>query len=835
MALMQALVRWQLARPMLFVAMAALVTAAAASKASSLKVQTGFESLLPESRDSVKELRRVATRTQGMSTIYVVLEGGPDTSTEHLRQAATQLVAPLKAIGEPAVVSVETGVHAAVAYLEPRAGLFIPLERLERLADELEQSYRQAVASATGLFVDLEDQPASDRRIDLTALRRELDASGLSSVRYPDGYYQSRDGRAIVVLIRSRIAPGEFDLGSAAMASIHRVVEANDPRRVDPGIKVGFAGDLVSAVAEFEAVNQNLLDVGLIGIALVGGVVLLYYMRLRPLLLMMTTIGVGVAWTFGLTAVTIGRLNIATGFLFTIITGNGINVGLMLMARYLELRRAGRESSGALTEAVLQVWKPTLTAAVAAGASYGSLAVTDFRGFHDFGFIGGAGMLLCWSATFLVMPPLLVLTERLRPMLEPETPGSTSTFWQRWRRNGTDFSAPFVALASRFPTQVAMVGVLATVAGIALTAHWFVQDPMEYDLHAMRTDLAARADEARLGTLGNEVTGHVGAAGMAIVVDALEDVEPLRVALLARKAAAPPDLPPFDRLHTLQDFVPAQQPEKLPVLARLRRVIMKAHSRGAIAEKDWADLSRVLPPEDLAPFSMAELPESVAQAFTESDGTRGRIVYISPAVGSSLEDAHYLFRWADAYRKTELPGNRVVYGSGRAVIYADMWAAVIADVPLSIALSLLVTLVVVVAAFRASAASVAVLVSLSMGIAWTGAALALGGVKINFLNFVALPVTFGIGADYGINVVQRWLTDGRGSAIAAVRATGAAVVLCSLTTMLGYLALLGSTNFGVRSLGFAAFLGEVFCIVSSVLVLPSMLVLWDRRGKPRAS
>jgi hypothetical protein len=357
---------------------------------------------------------------------------------------------------------------------------------------------------------------------------------------------------------------------------------------------------------------------------------------------------------------------------------------------------------------------------------------------------------------------------------------------------------------------------------------------MEYDLHAMRTDLTERAAEVRLGTLGNEITGHVGAAGMAIVVDAVEDIEPLRQALLTRKAAAPPDLLPFDGLHGLQDFVPAQQAEKLPVLARLRKVAVKAHTRKAITEKDWADISRVLPPEDLAAYTMADLPNSVAQPFTEADGTRGRILYISPAVGSSLEDARYLFRWADSYRKTELPGNRVVYGSGRAVIYADMWAAVIADVPVSIALSLLVTLTVILLAFRFSAASVAVVASLGMGIAWMGVAFVVMGVKINFLNFVALPVTFGIGADYGINVVQRWVSDGRGSAISAVRATGGAVVLCSLTTMLGYLALLGSTNFGVRSLGFAAFLGEVFCIVSSVLVLPCLLVLWDRRA-PRAS
>ena len=70
----------------------------------------------------------------------------------------------------------------------------------------------------------------------------------------------------------------------------------------------------------------------------------------------------------------------------------------------------------------------------------------------------------------------------------------------------------------------------------------------------------------------------------------------------------------------------------------------------------------------------------MAQAFTEVDGTRGRIVYISPTDPSVTEDAHYLFRWADAYREAKLPDGSVVLGSGRAVIYADMWAAVIAAI-----------------------------------------------------------------------------------------------------------------------------------------------------------
>ena len=112
----------------------------------------------------------------------------------------------------------------------------------------------------------------------------------------------------------------------------------------------------------------------------------------------------------------VGSLNVATGFLFTIIAGNGINFGIIYMARYLEARRVGEALESALSTAARETWIPTLTAGFAAAASYGSLGATDFRGFHDFGLIGGMGMLLCWLATFGVMPCLLTVFERLIPL-----------------------------------------------------------------------------------------------------------------------------------------------------------------------------------------------------------------------------------------------------------------------------------------------------------------------------------------------------------------------------------------------------------------------------------
>jgi predicted RND superfamily exporter protein len=92
----------------------------------------------------------------------------------------------------------------------------------------------------------------------------------------------------------------------------------------------------------------------------------------------------------------IRHLNSNTAFLGSIIFGNGINSGIMLLARFREERILGRGLVQAISTMVSTTWRPTLAAAGAAAAAYGSLVFTDFRGFAQFGWIGGIGMIVCW-------------------------------------------------------------------------------------------------------------------------------------------------------------------------------------------------------------------------------------------------------------------------------------------------------------------------------------------------------------------------------------------------------------------------------------------------------
>ena len=71
----------------------------------------------------------------------------------------------------------------------------------------------------------------------------------------------------------------------------------------------------------------------------------------------------------------------------------------------------------------------------------------------------------------------------------------------------------------------------------------------------------------------------------------------------------------------------------------------------------------------------------------------------------------------------------------------------------------------------------------------------------------------------------RYRFEGRGRIGRAVRATGGAVALCSLTTIIGYAALLVADNQALQSFGRLAMWGEIACVGMALFFLPALLHL----------
>ena len=177
--------------------------------------------------------------------------------------------------------------------------------------------------------------------------------------------------------------------------------------------------------------------------------------------------------------------------------------------------------------------------------------------------------------------------------------------------------------------------------------------------------------------------------------------------------------------------------------------------------------------------------------------------------------------------------------AGRAPVFADMIQVISDDGPRTILVSFFATLMLVIFTFRTLRERVLTMLTLLLGIVWMAASMALAGMRLNFLNFVAFPITFGNGVDYGVNVMRRYTLECEANAPNPVRAaieeTGGAVVLCSLTTIVGYSTLYTSANQALNSFGAAMAISEVTCLVSAVLTMPALLVMLRRRDAARAS
>ena len=118
--------------------------------------------------------------------------------------------------------------------------------------------------------------------------------------------------------------------------------------------------------------------------------------------------------------------------------------------------------------------------------------------------------------------------------------------------------------------------------------------------------------------------------------------------------------------------------------------------------------------------------------------------------------------------------------------------------------------------------------SLILAVIWMVGLAAWTGAKLNFLNFIALPITFGIGCEYPFNIFDRSRLLG-GDIAMAVRRSGGAVALCSFTTTVGYGSLLYADNMALQSFGKLAMSGEILAILAAMFVLPSLLHVWARR------
>ena len=796
-----------LRRPLLLALFGTLVFVASIPAAVRLygDLRTDLRELLPQGAPAAVALAELEKRIGGLSHLAIVVRTDDLKAGERFVDA---LAAKLKELPPSLVAQVHYRVDAEKEFLDRHGALYADLGDLVAVRDAL----RKQIARANPLMVDLGDEseaPPAALNIDEVVLRIRAAYARLD--RYPDGYLAGEGGHTLVMLLSPPGAAVSLDDDQKIFNAVDAHVKVLDPKKFHPSIEIGYGGEIRGVIEAQEALVRDLALSSVLTLTAVSLALILYYRTIRAVPLLVAPLFTGVALTFALSRGVIHYLNPNTAFLGSIIVGNGINAGIILLARYIEERRHGADLARALPLALRATWIATFAASAAAAASYGSLGAVRFRGFNQFAFMGCVGMVVCWVATYALMPAFIVLQERFWPFGSLSQP-------KRGRVVGW-LAGPFAQLIVKRP----MVPVLVTVAiaGASLYAGYlFAQEPIQYDF----TKLGSRRSEQRgQGYWDRHVDAVLQSYQTPTVVmtDTPDRAEAVAVAIEKEKQEEGQETT-IESIVTLQQFLPKDQSRKLDVLRQIIGILEKRPVTDLPPE-----IRRLREKTRLEPVALTDVPERLIRPFVEKGGQRGRVVLVFPTLSTDSSNGRAQIQHARTVRDAAHRVDPNAMVAGQIVLTTDIVQAITEDGRFTALLSFFAVAILTVVVMRSLRDGAWVIASLALGVLWGAGAMTLLKLKLNFVNFAVLPITFGIGVDYAVNLYQRYRQTC--SVEDALASSGGAVALCSVTTMIGYATLVTADNQAIQSFGLTAVIGEITCLTAALFALPAVLSLRDRR------
>jgi len=676
------------------------------------------------------------------------------------------------------------------------------------------------------------------------------------------GYFFSDDKSLLFILIDPVSGKGAFTNDRAAIEEIRRRIARL--RSEFPGVRAGVTGGPTLSNDEMTAAFEDSKVATLLAFALTLGLLLLAFRRMGKPILMLAVLAVSLGWSMGVITLTVGHLTIFSVMFISMVVGLGIDYGIYFLFRYEEEIFLGRNLWEALELTAARSGPGILLGALTASATFYVLTLTEFHGIQEFGFIAGTALLLAFLSMLTFFPALLVLVDR-HHAARPRGHVPRAIELERIR-------LPLLESLARYPKTVLVGAGLLTVVSL-----WVVR-AVGFDYNLL--NLQARGTESVIWE--KKILATAERSGFTALASASSLSE------LRRKQDAFERLPSVSEVDSVLMLIPDQQPEKikiiqdfaplvLPVrlgrplpldLSRLIAVLetlkrrfdlaiseagpdgpepdvraVQAQIEGLLAKLKDADpemiepalthlqaqlywdfqekfhtLQRNLRPR---PVTLNDAPEELRRKFI---GKSGRfLLQIHPKV--DIWDRQGATRFVEELRSVDpdVTGTPVItYESIRLMEKAYRQGTVYAFV-----------LVTALSAFmiRRLRETLLALVPLLLGTLWALGLMHFFDLTFNLANVWGLPLIIGASAEYGLNVIVRFMEARAHGGPVLARSTVMAVILNGLTTISGFGSLLVAHHQGIWSLGLLLTIGSCTSLVASLLVLPVLIRLFGRTAE----
>jgi hopanoid biosynthesis associated RND transporter like protein HpnN len=653
------------------------------------------------------------------------------------------------------------------------------------------------------------------------------------------------------------VADPILDFGSilAAQRPIRAVRESATELGLERlGVRVRITGYPALNHEEFLGLARDTSLAGVLSFALVIAILSLAFRSLAVVAAAAAMLLCGFAWTSAWATVFVGALNPASIAFAVLFVGLGVDFMIHLGMHFAAAVRAGQEAPAALITATRETGSALVLCALTTALGFLAFLPTDYRGVSELGLISSGGMLVIVFQTLTLFPVLIV-----------------------WGVRGRRLAALRARRPLALPLRVALHPGWVCGAALAATAVGLLVAP------------GARV-EANVIALRNPNTESVQAFEDLLASDRLTpwyaDILAPDLASADRLAREARALDVVARAVTLNDYVPAEQEEKLEILADAALFMDLPPGSGGHRLSDPAEQVEALrelvsflgaPSLDDNPSELARsgrlLREQLARLLVmlEEDPSAdeaiaklehsllGSVPLLTERLRRSLETEGIGFEdlprslvermlAADGVARVQVFPAHDLAPREAMVEFVERLREVSPDItglPVNLLEGAYATGASLREALFWALAGIALLLALLWGrtieiaialaplvfaVVLTAASARLLGVPLNFINVCVLPLLLGVGVDSGLHMVHRArrVCVASGALVGSTTAQG--VTFSALTTLASFGTLVLAEHRGIASLGTLLVIGMIFTLIGNLVVLPALLAFSQRWG-----
>ena len=781
-----------------FVLIILALTAAMVPGILMLETETGLD-MLVSSKSQVFQDNASYEENFGGEPITILLEGQTEDilSAENLQTLALfEQVISVDGRYKSVISPVTVLQMAAAEVLQARQAL--EAEMYQAQEDAAEQAIQEAVDMGLG---DIDQQLAAEQARSQVAAQYQpyLDAlyqtgePSLDNPLFVNSVLYNEDG-SVNPQISSMIPDEQHALlivtpagnmdSETALDAVHNLDDFFGQHQLN-----NVTAKVISDVMIIEAITKGIGSSMMLLLALSLGIMaLIVYLtfRVRWRLLSLLIVGFGAALAFGIMGYVGVPISMATMAVLPILIGLGIDYSIQFHNRYQEELTQSSSASEAVVTSMAKMLPVVALSLVATVIGFVTLYISEVPMIRDFGFILAVGVALCFMLAVFLLHSIVYLGDRKTPVTKlsrasAEASGKIETILSWVGRT-----------ALKHPLPILLIALAVAITGGVLDQKLPVNSDFE---QLMPQDITELENVRQL----REITGVGGELRFMVQADDVTDAEFLQWLMYFQTQ----ELANYDEILSFNS---------------LASLVSQA-AGGVIPDQQQVDTI------------LANIPQLYREQVASSDGKMASVSFTLEYM--TLEEIHDLLILVE--QDAQLPQDVSMAAVGSYAIGVLTVDSITGNRLVMNILCLTAIFLVLLIVYRRLTSTIFTIIPVGMVIAWTSCDMYLLGIPLNPLTAIMGVIVIGIGTEFMVLLLGRYEEEkqkGEPPAEAMVTALskiGRAIVVTAVTTLGGFGVLIVSNFVVIRDFGIAAVISVLLCLISTITVMPPLIVWLDKR------